>query len=107
MSYFPSPDPQKLRNAFAQNHAFYTQTPPTPARSHPSPSNQSASMSAEEQVYQSEPQALIWHSSDSRGLGLNHLPASTGPVDHGLPSSSEGLSMSFSWPTEFPISTLR
>lgn len=102
MSYFPSPDPQKLRNAIVQNAPYYTQTPPTPAQSQPSPSKHSIPGSAVEPSINSESPSMNWHSHEPHGLGLMPMPVTGSHLDYNQPSSSAGpVGMSLSWPSEF------
>lgn len=105
MSFFPSPDPQKLRsNAFVTNAPFYVQTPPTPTHSQPSPSRHALPSSTQGHFYGTDSQSMTWSSHEASGLGLIPMSMPTSRVGSYPATSAESMSMSFVWPSEFATS---
>ena len=105
MSYYSSPDPQKLRNhGFAQTAPFYVQTPPTPTHSQPSPSRHALPSSTPGHAYGADSHSMTWSTSEPSGLGLIPMPMPTSRVEAYPATSSESMSMSLNWPSEFTTS---
>lgn len=98
MSFFPSPDLQKLRAASSYNPVFYS-TPLTPPCSHPNSSNPAAPMiTAGPETFAAPRYLPSWQSNEPRGLGL--LPASSEAGSASIPISSPD----FQWATQFTTS---
>ncbi|KAH9827926.1 hypothetical protein Tdes44962_MAKER02680 [Teratosphaeria destructans] len=93
MSYFPSPDPEKLRAAMAQR-AVFMQTPSTPA--------------AQEHLfrkYASQEQnsdAMLLRCPYPRGLGLVSMPdiVSGNQIIHSK-VDAQPMSLPYAWPSEY------
>lgn len=103
MSFFPTPDPERLRIAMNQEpHYSFVQNQTYPAeafRTQAWPVNGNLSHVGTLQV----PQALHWPAQDNRHLGFINLPTATAPeqVYHDTSMVAQPLQMPCPWPSEF------
>ena len=101
MSYFPSPDPQKLRSAYYATHAVY-RTPPTPTLSD-SVNGPSGPNSRTSQSFYTAPHSP-WSTSEPQGLGLLSLPIREDRFPQYSNVTTQPMSSALSWPSDFTVS---
>jgi len=103
MSFFPTPDPERLRIAMNQQpRCSFVQAPTYPIepfRNHPWPVNGNSSHEGTLQT----PTALHWSAQDTPHLGFMTLPTATLPehVYQDALMAAEPLNMQCPWPSEF------